>query len=214
MGHVWHNLLMLHLVVLLLPGILLHDRTFVVDHAVWCGGVPSLRHFLVVLGLFLPLIQLVVNIFLPLLRRPVAVVAGSVPMAARTALHICLGHFLRAQVRVVTLHVAGEAGHVHIVELAHGVGVADLVEALLADLRLLAVGRLVAFLAAAMADDLNAGRAPAHKLGWLVEVGDLALIDPILFVAEVSNDGQLQVMRRHHILNMDKPALRTQGAEA
>lgn len=210
-----HNLLMRLVVVLLLPSIIsLHDRTFVVDHPVCGGGVPSLRHFLVVLGLLLPLIQLVVNIFLPLLRRPVAVVAGPVAMATWAALHRSLGHFLRAQVRVVTLHVAGEAGHVHVVELAHGVRVADLVQALLADLGLLAVGRLVAFLAATMADDLNAGWAPAHKLSWLVEVGDLALIDPILFVAEVSNDGQLQVMRRYHVLNMDKSALRTQGAKA
>ena len=206
------DLLMLLLLLVVLILMLWHDSGFVVDHV---GGMPArLLHILVVLGLFLPLIQLVVNIFLPLLRRPVAVVTGPVTMATGTTLNRGLCHFLRAQVRVMPLHVTGEAGHVHIVELAHGVRITDLVQALLTDLGLLAVGRLVALLSAPVTDNLDAGRAPLQILGWLVEVGDFALINPVLLVAEVRHDCQLQVMRRDHILNMDEAAVGTQVAEA
>lgn len=150
--------------------------------------VPG-HFFVVIVLLLLPFVELLVDIFLALLCSPVAVIARTI-IVTLPALSNVLNRLLRAQVSVVALHVASEAGHMHIVQLRHRIEKANLIQSLLADFGLLAIRRLMAFLTTPVTDDLNSGWPTIQIRARLIEVRDLAFIDPILLLGKSCHDSQ------------------------
>ena len=78
----------------------------------------------------------------------------------------------------------------HIVQLRHRIEKANLIQSLLADFGLLAIRRLMAFLTTPVTDDLNSGWPTIQIRARLIEVRDLAFIDPILLLGKSCHDSQ------------------------
>ena len=61
------------------------------------------------------------------------------------------------------------------------------------------------FFAAPVANHLDAG--VIKRRARRIDVGDLAFVDPILILCKICQDSQLQVLRLHHVSNVDELAL-------
>jgi hypothetical protein len=157
------------------------------------------------------LLYLVEDLALSILGPHVAMV--DVPVDLRT-LACGISRLLRAQVCVMALRLAGEAGHVHVVQLGHRIEHSDFVQSVRRYFRLLTVGRLVPVFTTAVANNLGNTRT-THERGVdvIAVCGYFTLVNPVLFLGEIRNYGQLQVLWRDHVPDVGELALRAQWTE-